>query len=394
MSLPADDAHPLVRAARDLAPGIVAVADRIERERQLPAELVRALVDAGLFRMLLPRTVGGAETDLITYCRAVESIARADGSTAWCIAQASGCSLVAALLDPDVAWEIFGRDPRSILAWGPPTSRATATAVDAGYQVTGQWSFASGCHHATWLGAQCEVCTADGRPVLDDKGRPDVVTFIFPATQGRLLDVWDVSGLRGTGSDSYEVEGLFIPERLQVRRDDLTARREPDPLYAFRSSSVYPIGFASVAIGIARGALDAFAELAGAKTPRGARSVLRENAVVQSQVAQAEASLRAGRAFLHETVREAWDHATRCGEITLEQRVLIRLATTHAIHLAAGALDVAYHQAGATAIFSSKPFERRFRDVHAVTQQVQGRQAHYETVGKFFLGLEPDASWL
>src|SRR5262245_48019927 len=135
MSLPADDAHPLVRAARDLTPRIAAEADRIECERQLPAELVRALVDAGLLRMLLPRTVGGAETDPITYCRAIETIARADGSTAWCIAQASGSSLIAALLDPDVAWKIFGRDPRSILAWGPPTSRSTAMAVDGGYRV-------------------------------------------------------------------------------------------------------------------------------------------------------------------------------------------------------------------------------------------------------------------
>src|SRR5262249_30213972 len=156
-----------------------------------------------------------------------------------------------------------------------PTSRSTATAVDGGYLVTGQWSFASGYHHATWLGAGCEVCAPDGRPVLDDEGRPEVATFIFPAAQTHLLDVWAVSGLRGTGSDSYTVEGLVVPERLQVRRDDLTARHEPGPLYAFRSSSVFPIGFASVALEIARGALDAFVELAGAKTPRDARSVLR-----------------------------------------------------------------------------------------------------------------------
>jgi len=145
-----------------------------------------------------------------------------------------------------------------------------------------------------------------------------------------------------------------------------------------------------VALGIARGALDAFAELAGAKTRRGAEAPVREDPIVQSAVAHAEAGVRSGRAFLHEAVRDAWMDAGPVDAIPIKRRVVLRLAATHAIHGAAAAVDAVYQAAGATAIFTSYPFERRFRDVHAVTQQGQGHQSHFREAGQFFLGLEPE----
>jgi alkylation response protein AidB-like acyl-CoA dehydrogenase len=216
---------------------------------------------------------------------------------------------------------------------------------------------------------------------------------MFPAGSARILDTWHVSGLRGTGSDSYEIEELFVPEgrSFSTRRD---ARHHDGPLYAFPAELVYGVGFASVALGIARGALDAFVDLAAGKTPRNARDVLRENAVVQAQHARAEAARRAGRAFLHEAIEGAWRAASELPALPLERRALLRLAVVNAIHSAAGATDTAYQAAGATAIFESNPFERRFRDVHAVTQQIQARPAHFETVGRFLLGLEPEPGFL
>jgi alkylation response protein AidB-like acyl-CoA dehydrogenase len=218
--------------------------------------------------------------------------------------------------------------------------------------------------------------------------------MLIPATDAQIIDVWHVSGLRGTGSDDFAVADYFVPEQRAARMGDERARRQPGQLYLFPMNNVYATGFASVALGIARGALDAFEVLAREKTPRGTQRTLRDNAVVQLQVAEAEAHLRSARAWLHETLHRVWDEVARTKVLTLDHRIHIRLAATHAIHRAAHVVDTAYLAAGATAIFERNPFERRFRDIHAVTQQVQGRLAHFETAGQFFLGLEPDTQWL
>jgi alkylation response protein AidB-like acyl-CoA dehydrogenase len=200
--------------------------------------------------------------------------------------------------------------------------------------------------------------------------------------------------LRGTGSDSFSVDGLYVPAGYSVARDRAAERREPGLLYLFPAGSLFASGFASVALALGRRLLDAFVELARDKTPRGGRHTVRENAVVQSQVARAEARLRAARGFLFGSLGDVWRAVVKDGALTVDQRVLIRLAATHAIHEAKAVADLAYHAAGATAIFDSAPFERPWRDLHTVIQQLQGRQAHYETVGQFLLGLEADQTWL
>jgi alkylation response protein AidB-like acyl-CoA dehydrogenase len=381
----------LLAAAQAQAPRIRAAADEGERERRLPAALVDAMCAAGLFRMLVPHSLGGGEADLATFARVVEAVAGADGSTGWCLAQAAGASTVAAFLEPAAAREIFG-DPRAVLAQGPGAD-ARAVVVDGGYRLTGRWAFASGCMHATWLHGSAMLYEADGSPRRTADGAHEAQMLFFPAADAEIVDTWHVSGLRGTGSHDYAVADLFVPRARSAWRTE-RSRREPGPLYVFPVQSVFAIGFASVALGIARGALDAFLDLASSKVPRGERAPLRENAVVQAQVARGEAQYRSARAFLHETIGDMWEAVRRTGAITVEQRALLRLATTHAIHQAAQAVDAAYHAAGATAIFESQPFERRFRDVHAVTQQIQGRQAHFETVGRVLLGFDPEELYL
>jgi alkylation response protein AidB-like acyl-CoA dehydrogenase len=382
---------PLARA-RELLPVIEAHADRGERERRLPEPLLTALVDAGLPRLLLPRTLGGGEVDPVTFVRVIEETAKADASTAWCLCQVAGCSMVAAYLDPDVARQIFG-DDRAILAWGPAAD-ARAVAVDGGYRVSGTCSFVSGGRHATWLGAYCAIHEADGTPRRRADGAPEGRTMLFPAERARLIDVWNVIGLRATGSDAFTVSELFVPREHSVARDDPAERRYPGPLYCFPTGSMYASGFAGVALGIARSLLDAFVALARDKIPRGLAQPLRESPVTQSQLARAEARFGAARAFLLASLEEIWQAVGRTGTLSLDQRVRIRLAATYAIHQARRAADFAYGAAGATAIFEGSAFARRFRDMHTVAQQLQGRHAHYETVGRFLLGLEPDRSFL
>ncbi|HEU5323540.1 MAG TPA: acyl-CoA dehydrogenase, partial [Methylomirabilota bacterium] len=303
------------------------------------------------------------------------------------LCQVSGCSMVSAYLEPDVAAGVFG-DPRAILAWGPgPDGRAVA--VDGGYRVSGTWSFASGSRHATWLGAHCAIHEAGGA-VRDPAGR----IMLFPAARATMLDVWNVIGLRGTGSDSYTVTDLFVPRAFTVARDAEAERRHPGAVYCFTTNSIYASGFAGLALGVARRMLEAFVALARDKTPRGHRQALRDSATVQSQTARAEVRLAAARTFLLATLEDVWRAVGRARAMSLAQRVRIRLAATHAVHEATAVADFTYHAAGATAIFLGSAFERRFRDIHTVSQQIQGRTSHYETVGRFMFGLEPDTLFM
>jgi alkylation response protein AidB-like acyl-CoA dehydrogenase len=389
---PAPPAPEYVERARELVPLIAAHADQADRERRVPAVVWDALTDAGLTRMLLPRWLDGGEIDPVTYCTVLETIARADASTAWCLSQISGCSMTSVYLEPRVAREVFG-DRRAVLAWGPgPTARAVA--VDGGYRVTGRWSFLSGGHHATWYGAAAPIHESDGTPRRRADGAPDVRTLLVPASVAPLEDTWQVVGLRATASDSFTLTDHFVPREYAVVRDLLSEVKDPAPLYCFPTGSVYASGFASIALGVARTTLNAFVELARDKKARGFRHALRESGVVQSHTAQAEAWIGSARAYLFGALQEIWDDVGRAGAITMEQRIRIRLAGTYATHQARAAVDALYQAAGSTAIFERGPFERRFRDIHTITQQLQGQLAHFETVGRFLLGLEPDSVFL
>jgi alkylation response protein AidB-like acyl-CoA dehydrogenase len=388
-----DQANDTLERARGLAPQIAAAADEIERQRRLPEALVSALHAAGLFRMLLPRTLGGAELDPPTFVQVTEAIARADASAAWVICQTNGCSMTAAYLRPDVAREVFGGEPNGVLAWGPPTA-SKAVVEDGGYRLSGTFNFASGSRHATWLGGQAPIVDGDGTP-RRRHGVAERRTLLFPAARVSMQDVWHTIGLRGTGSDSFVVTDLFVPHEHSFARDDPGAPRHYQaPLYCFPQGSLYASGFAGVAMGIARSLLADFVTLATDKTPRGYSRALRESAVTQSQVAQAEAKLGAARAYLLASLREIWAAVGRTGALGLDQRIAIRLAASHAIRQAREVADFAYHAAGGTAVFTSNAFERRFRDIHTVAQQLQGRDDHFESVGKFLLGLEPDTTFL
>ena len=199
-----------------------------------------------------------------------------------------------------------------------------------------------------------------------------------------MYDVWDVIGLRGTGTDSYSVENLFIPERFAALRDDPAARRENGPLYKLSTNMVFSMGFAATSIGVARATLDGAIELARGKTPQ-AQKAMRDNNSVQGVIGRTEATLRAARAYLYATATEVWHDLSRGEPITEQHRIALRLAATWTIHQSASVVDTAYHMAGATAVFNANKFERRFRDMHTIAQQIQGRDAHYEDAGKTIL---------
>jgi len=385
MDVTGDGADLLGRAGA-LAGMIEEAAPRAESAGELPSDVLDALHDAGLFRMLLPRSLGGLELEPGAYAAVIETIAAADASTAWCLGQGGGCCFAAAYLAPDAAQEVFG-DRRAVLAWGPGPG-ARAVVVPGGFRLSGTWIFASGSHHATWLGGHAAVVDADGT-------RRGERTLLFPRAAAEFAAVWNVVGLRATGSDSYRVDDLFVPAAFGLLRDRPAERRLDRPLYRFTTNAIYGASFASVAMGVARAMLAALMDLARGKVARAESRTLSESTAVQREVGQAEARLRAGRLLLHDALAQAWREA--CGEaelIPLDSRIAIRLAATHAIGEATKVADMAYHVAGGTAVFAANPFERRFRDIHAVTQQVQARESHFEAVGRHLMGLPPDSPWL
>ena len=381
-----------VARARELAAPITAATADIERDRRIPPALLERIHESRLFRMLLPRSVGGDEVELGPYVRAIGEVSRHDGSVGWCLFQACSSSLLAAYLAPDVAKNIFS-DPRTVMSWGPPSS-STATAVPGGYRVTGRWSFSSGCRHATWLGAHCHVVEPDGSLRLNAAGRPTVRSLLFPAKEAKLIDIWDVIGLRGTASDAYTLTDLFVPEAYSTTREDPTLRREPGRIYAFTMQGLYTVAAAAVALGLARGMLDAFEALAMKKTPRALASRLADNAFVQTNVAQTEAKLQAARAYLLDTLATITARATATEPIDIPDRALVRLAAVHAIQTSIEVVDFSYRAAGSDAIFTDRAFERRFRDIHTLSQQTQGRMANFEAVGQILLGTVPDGGFL
>jgi alkylation response protein AidB-like acyl-CoA dehydrogenase len=378
--------NPVARA-RELGAEIAVAADEIERTRRIPEALLKRLHDSGLFRMLLPRSAGGDETEPVVYVAAIEELARHDASIAWNAFVANSSALIAAYLEPAVNRAIFA-DPDSIVAWGPPNA-SRARAVDGGYRLTGRWDFASGCRQARWMGAHCQVLEADGALRLNRFGRPTVRTLLFPTSDATLLDTWRTIGLCGTASDSYSVHDVFVSEAFSSTREDPTLRRERGRLYAFTMPGLYATGVAAVAFGIARAMLSEFITLASRKAPRGLAR-LADNAVVQADVARAEARLGSARAYLVETLTTIYAHADDVAPIEVTDRARVRLACTNAIQGAAEVADFAYKGAGVDAIFPGSPFERRFRDMHTLSQQIQARSAHFESVGQALLGVPPE----
>ena len=376
---------PLARA-RALIPLLQQAAPRIDAGRELTPDVLDAMFAAGMFRLLVPRSCGGAELEPAAYVQCVEAIAMGDASAAWCMNQGAVSMMSAAYLGLDVARETFG-GARDVLAWGyGPNGKAVRT--QGGWRVTGKWSFASGSRHATWLGAHCLCVAEDGTPLRGPGGKPWERTALFRRERASIDDMWFVLGLRGTGSDTYAVQDLVVDDAHVITRDYAGERREQGGLYRFQMMQLYASGFACVGLGIARQMLDTFIAVAGSKAPAQSATLLRDNNAIQHIVGYSDVRLKAARGWLLRLLEQTYAEVGRAGELTVDQRVAIRQAATYAIHEARDVATTIYHEAGSTAIFDDQPFERRLRDINAVSQQLQGRRAHFETAGQHLLGLE------
>jgi alkylation response protein AidB-like acyl-CoA dehydrogenase len=395
-----------VDRAKALKSLLEAAAPRIEQSRNLPPDVMDALHEAQMFRTVLPRSVGGAELNPATHAQVVAAIAEGDASAAWCIAQSACASMAAAYVEPKVAQEIWA-NPRAVFTFGftsgnPP---CLAVPVKGGWKINGTWTFGSGNRIATWLGGHCRLCDESGTPLRHPDGRFMERTMLIPRSSVTVRDdTWDVMGLCGTGSDTYSVSDLFVPTeysvvpRVSARDHQLPegVRAEPEPerrekgiLYRHSMQLVASAGLSSVAVGIAQATLDAFIPLARKKSPFNANLSLRDDTWIQARIAQADSKLSSARPWLIQLLHEAWDECVASGEVSFPLRIKLRQACTYQIDAAREVVTMLFLEAGATAIFRSNPFERRFRDVHTVSIQVQGSVARMQAAGQYYLGLTP-----
>lgn len=373
-----------LETARSLAPLIHANADAIDATRELPRPLFEALADAGLYRMLLPRSLGGLELDLPDYVPVMEELGKADASTAWTINQGGVfASFGSPRLSPEVAKLIWADTPRSVVC-NTPMPSARAEVVPGGFRVTGRMGFSTGCRHASWMAAYSQIFE-NGQPRPDSDGKPESRYLMVPIAEAEIIDTWEVNGMRGTGTNHVEVKNVFVPEARTYMRND--PPREKGPLYQILTTVLYGTGDTAVALGVARACLDTFGELAGSKTPRAMQALLRDQSMIQFNVGQCEAAIRSGRAMLVEAVGNLWNEVSATGTTSQDRRAELRLAITHGIRLACQAVDIVYNAAGASAVLKSNQIQRHFQDMHVITQHIQARHSYYEMVGRHWLGL-------
>ncbi len=348
-----------------------------ERERALSGVLVDELVASGLMRAGVPGALGGLEAAPGVILAAAERVACGDASAGWCVSIAATSSLLAAYLPEAGAIEVFA-DPR-VVAAGVYAPRGRAVPADGGVRVSGRWSFCSGITHSQWLFAGCVLEAGEGDP------HEQVLRVVaLPTAELEVLDTWRTSGLRATGSHDALAADVFVPERRVLSLLD-TPPRVDRPLYRFPVFGFFAASIAAAALGNARGAIEELRELALAKRPQGSSRALAERPATQAAVAEAEACLRAARAFYYQAIEDAWTAAQTEEHVAEDLRLALRLAATHAVRSSAAVARNMYNLAGASAIYEDSPLQRRLRDAHTATAHFQVNPATWELTGRLLL---------
>lgn len=383
-----DGREPIERA-RALVPMLREFADQAERERQLPAPAAEAMARAGLYRVAAPRRVGGAECEPAAQIEIIETIAAADGSLGWnLMIGIEVMGFLGAVLERDLGSKLFA-DPALIVS-GALNPVGVATPVAGGYRVTGQWPFASGCHNADYFWGQCQVRDEQGNPPTD--GSPSLREALLSRDEFEILDTWHVSGLRGSGSHDVAANDVFVPDE-RMTAVMFEPIQEEGTLYRLPPFTRLAYNKVGVSTGIARSAIDQFANLATTHQRRASGVALRERPDVQLAVAEAETRLRSARAFVLDAVGQVWDTTAAGREASAKERALVHLACSNSATESIRAVDLVCEVAGTAAILESGPLERCQRDVRVVLHHITVSPQWNASAGRVLLGM-PSGSLL
>ena len=388
--MPSARASSFIDAAKRLAPRIQASAEEIEQSRRLPLPLVEAMAQAGLFRLWIPRALGGEEVDPMTLVRVVEEVSRADGAAGWCMAIGGELGALGGYLPADAAREIYGSDAHVRTA-GTFRPFGDAVVEDGGYRVTGRRPLGSGCQHSSWIVGGCRILDGE-QPRLRPDGHPITRILFFPAADCEILDTWHSIGLRGTGSHDYAVADVFVPAARALSFRDPPV--EPGPLYAIPTIALFATVLAAVPLGVARHAINIVRDLAKTKIASRSLRRLNEDATMQANLGIAEATLRSARAFLYETLEKTWETVSAGQEVGIKQRATLWLASTHAATAAKQAAELMFSAGGSASPYATAGVERCVRDIHAAGQYIVLAPPNYQMAGQAFLDLDMRTSLL
>jgi indole-3-acetate monooxygenase len=360
----------------------------LDRDRQLPDDLVAEMRDAGLFRMFTPQEYGGLEMHPLAAAEVVERLARIEGSIAWCAMIGSQSAWFPMQLEPESAREIL--EPPGTIVAGAFKPGGRAVRVEGGYRVSGKWPFASGCMHATWLYGTCVVENPD-EPSPARK-TPVVRAVYVPAKEAQILDTWHTTGLRGTGSHDFVLRDVFVPKERALSLLPEPRAGESRPLYRDAVRNLVFVCQAGHALGLAQAALDAFRELASSRVRWASTIALQEEPTVRAEVARTWAEVQSARAWLFAVTEDLWDTIVGGSAPTMEQRIALRLAITHAITTSVAAGATLYRMAGTVVVYEGHQLARIHHDLEALGAHVQATPKILEITGGFLLGDAVDVS--
>jgi len=368
-------------AARALAPLIAEQADEIARGRRLPDDLVERLRTGGLFRMPMPTSRGGPEMTPRDQLAAIEILAEADPSTAWCVMIGSDAGFYSAFLDDAATDELFGDVDAIVAGWIVPAGRAEV--IDGGFRVSGRWGFGSCCLHADVLAGGALVFEDDELRTMAD-GRLESRIVLAPADRWTIEDTWYTTGLAGSGSNHYHVEGLEVPERHTFSLFE--PPRRPGPLYAF--PGMFFANMHGVPLGLARRAIDEVKAIAADKVLTPEMIPMRESPRVRTAIASAELALGAARDHSYAVLDRVWDELQRDGALGGERRAELARSRLGAFRMAREVAQAMVDTAGTQAIYSTSVLDRLVRDAITMTQHIVAQDRMLEIVGALSLGGE------
>jgi len=375
-------AEPVIAAVAALEPEIKAASASIEAERRLPAPLAHRLMEAGVFRMGTPRVYGGGELDPMSQVRVVEELSRIEGAVGWLSMISTAGSFLPAFLEPSAARRLFGAVESAVAGQIRPPHRADL--VDGGYRVSHRYHFGSGCHHASVVTCGA-IIHENGEPRRHGR-HPEFRVLLVPTSKIQIIDVWDTTGMRGTGSNDFVVDNVFVP--LSDSTTMMEKPYTPGPLYSFPPLFLVP--HAGVPLGIARNALDFVEQLTLEKKMIPHNRPMREDPVIQETIATCEAQLGAARAYVYDSLEDLWATLCKGDPPAPRQRATYRMMMTYAHQAAKSLISALYDMAASSAIFRSSRLDRDLRDIMTACQHRMVHLRIYRPAGRLWLGLDPE----
>ena len=380
----------LVKTASEIASILNQDITGEENNGRLSSAVVGALKEAGFYKLFLPKSLGGHEADPVTVATVVEEVARQNTAAGWSLMVANTTLNMASRLPEKGIEEIFVADPDVFIA-GSVHPPMRAAAVKGGYLINGRNALVSNVHEGKWLMVLALVM--DGEKPKMNNGHPEILGIYMNAKDCRIIDTWNVLGMRATDSNDVEAKDVFVPDHrlFPLTPDFIPGKHFKGPLYRFPAAGanicclLAPVGLA-----VARNAINELKELAQKKTPLGSMVTIRERGVMQRKLGRAEALVQSGRIYLHNKLAECWTRVLAGENISLEEKADLLLAATHVNQSCLEAVELMYTAAGTSGIYLKNKLAHYLTDAEVLRLHGFMNESRYETAGQVHFGLPPD----